>query len=189
VGPFARVEWESGESVSGYVQQGRARVDEAFDLADHLPVPIGDYEANWKSIGFNTSPSRPIAANVYADWQDAYGGRLRDLSANLVVSGGRHLATSLGYTRSQADLPSGSFDAHVLGVRLGYAFTTRLAAGAYVQWNSLDEQVVGNFRVIYRHHPGSDLIIALNEERGVPGSLWAVSQRHLAVKVNYLARF
>jgi uncharacterized protein DUF5916 len=189
VGPFARVEWESGESLAGYLQRGRSRVDEAFDLADRLPVPIGDYEANWSFVGFTTSPSRPAGVSVSADWQDAYGGRLRDLTANLIASGGRHLATSLGYTRSQASLPSGSFDAHVLSVRLGYAFTTRLAAGAYVQWNSLDEQVVGNFRVIYRHRPGSDLIVALNEERGVPGSLWTVSQRHLALKVNYLARF
>ena len=189
VGPFARVEWESGESLSGYVQRGRSRVDETFDLADRLPVPVGDYDANWKLISFATSPSRPVGINVFSEWQDAFGGRLRDQGAVLVASAGSHLSGALGYSRSLADLPSGSFVANVLSVRVGYAFTTRLAAGAYVQWNSLDEQIVGNFRVIYRHHPGSDLIFALNEERGVPGSRWAVSQRHLAVKVNYLARF
>jgi len=40
VGPFARVEWNSGESLSGYLQHGRSFVDEAFDLADRLPVPV-----------------------------------------------------------------------------------------------------------------------------------------------------
>ena len=73
VGPFARAEWESGESVLGYVQWGRSFVDEEFDLADRLPVPVGDYVANWKSIGFSTSPSRPLAASVSA----VLAGRLR----------------------------------------------------------------------------------------------------------------
>ncbi len=189
LGPFVRLEWESGDSVSAFFQRGRSRVDEAFDLADRLPVPVGDYRADWKVLEFSTSRSRPVGVSVFADWQDQFGGRLRDQGALLVASAGPHLSATLGYSRSQADLPSGSFDANILSVRVGYALSTRLSAGAYVQWNSLDEQVVGNFRVIYRHHPGSDLIFALNEERGVPGSLWAVSQRHLAVKLNYLARF
>ena len=49
--------------------------------------------------------------------------------------------------------------------------------------------VVANFRVIYRHRPGSDFIVALNEERGVPGSISTLVERHLALKLNYLARF
>ena len=189
VGPFARVEWNSGESLSGYLQHGRSFVDEAFDLADRLPVPVGDYEANWKSIFFSTSSSRPVVLGAFAEWQETYGGHTSSQGANLGTSLGSHFSSALGYQRSKADLPSGSFVADVVSVRLGYAFSTRMAAGAYVQWNSLDEQIVANFRFVFRHRPGSDLIVALNEERGVPGSLWTVTQRHLALKVNYLARF
>ncbi len=76
-----------------------------------------------------------------------------------------------------------------MSLRLGYALSTRLGSSAYVQWNDLDEKVVANFRVVYRHRPGSDLILALDEERGSPDSLWTLSQRHLALKMNYLARF
>jgi len=189
VGPFARAEWNSGESISGYAQWGRAFVDEAFDLADHLPVPIGDYLANWQSIDFSTSTSRPVSVSLSTSWQDAYGGRLTAQGGHLRGSLGSHLSTSVGYERSTARIPSGSFVADVVSVRLGYAFSTRMAAGAYVQWNSLDENVVANFRFVYRHRPGSDFIVALNEERGVPGSLSTVVERHLALKLNYLARF
>ena len=139
VGPFAQVEWNSGESLSGYLQCGRSFVDEAFDLADRLPVPVGDYVANWKSIFFSTSSSRPLVLGASADWQESYGGHTSSLGADLEASLGSHLSLALGYERSKADLPSGSFVADVVSVRLGYAFSTRMAAGAYVQWNSLDE--------------------------------------------------
>ena len=189
VGPFLRLEWNSGESLSGYVQWGRSFVDEAFDLADRLGVPIGDYDANYKMIDFSTSSSRPVALTAFASWSDSYGGQLNSTGGYLVGAMGSHLSTSLGYERSTADLPSGSFAANVVSVRLGYSFSTRAAAGAYLQWNSLDEKIVANLRFVYRHRPGSDFIVALNEERGVPGSLSTVSERHLALKLNYLARF
>ena len=189
VGPFARAEWNSGESVMAYAQWGRSFVDEEFDLADRLPVPVGDYLANWLSIDFSTSPSRPLSAGASLSWQDAYGGRLTAHGGRLQASLGSHLKASVGYERSTADIPSGSFVANVVSLRLGYAFSTRVAAGAYVQWNSLDENIVANLRFVYRHRPGSDFIVALNEERGVDGSLWTVAERHLALKVNYLARF
>jgi hypothetical protein len=187
--PFLRAEWNSGESFFAFAQKGRSFVDEEFDLADRLPVPVGDYDANWTGIDFGTSPSRPISARVGFSWQDAYGGQLTTHGGRLQAALGSHLKASVGYERSTADIPSGSFVANVLSVRLGYAFSTRMAAGAYVQWNSLDENVVANLRFVYRHRPGSDFIVALNEERGALGSLWTVAERHLAVKINYLARF
>jgi hypothetical protein len=189
LGPFFRLEWNSGESLSGFAQRGQAFVDEAFDLADRLPVPVGDYTANWSGIFFSSSPSRPLILGAFADWQENYGGHTSSRGINLGASLGAHLSSTFGYQRSTADLPSGSFVADVVSLRLGYAFSKSVAVGAYVQWNSLDEQIVANFRFVVRHRPGSDLIVAVNEERGVPGSLWTVAERHLALKVNYLARF
>ncbi|HET7291441.1 MAG TPA: DUF5916 domain-containing protein [Vicinamibacteria bacterium] len=188
-GPFVRLEWDSGEVLSGFVQHGLTYVDEAFEVSDRLPVPVGDYQADWASVEFQTSASRPVSLWAAGDWQETYGGRLRAYGGGLAASPDAHLSSSLGYRRSTADLPSGSFVADVVSLRVAYAFSTRLAASAYVQWNSLDEDLVGNFRLVYRYRPGSELILALNEERGTPGSRWTVSQRHLALKVNYLARF
>ncbi len=187
--PFARAEWNSGESVLVFFQKGRTFVDEEFDLADRLHVPAGDYLADWRSIDFSTSSRRPVSASVSLSWQDTYGGRLTGHGGRLRASLGSHVKASVGYERSTAAIPSGSFAANVVSLRLGYAFSTRMAAGAYVQWNSLDENIVANLRFVYRHRPGSDFIVALNEERGVDGSLWTVAERHLALKVNYLARF
>jgi len=189
LGPYVRFDWNSGESLSGFVQHGSTYVDEAFDLADRLPVPVGDYRADWASVEFQTSSSRPLSLWASADWQKTYDGRLAAYGGGVNAALGPHVSTSLGYERSTADLPSGSFVADVISLRLGYAFSTRLTSSLYTQWNSLDEKVVGNFRVVYRYRPGSEVILALNEERGVPGSLWTPAERHLALKLNFLARF
>jgi hypothetical protein len=189
VGPYARVEWNSGETLSAYLQWGESFVDEAFDLADRLAVPVGDYRSDWRSVAFSTSNRRPVRLGISADWQDGYGGSLSAARAELAASLGAHLSTAFSYERSTAEIPSGSFVAHLVGTRLGYAFSTRTAASAYLQWNSLEENLIANLRFVYRHRPGSDLILAVNEERGIPGSPWTVAERHLALKVTYLARF
>jgi hypothetical protein len=188
-GPYVRLDWNSGDSLSGYAQQGRTYVDEAFDLADRLPVPVGDYEADWASVEFQTAASRPVSLWASGEWQRAYGGRLTSHGGGLGAALGAHLSTSLGYERSTADLPSGSFVADVVSLRLGYAFSTRFSASAYVQWNSLDEKLLGNFRVVYRYRPGSEVILALDEDRGTEDALEALVERHLALKLNYLVRF
>jgi len=184
-----RAEWNSGETLFGYVQEGRSYVDEAFDLADRLPVPVGDYEFDYRSIDFSTSPSRPLSVGLSVNFQNGFGGRLTSHGGRLQAALGSHLSTAVGYERSTADLPSGSFVADLVSLRLAYAFSTRLGASAYVQWNSLDDEMVANLRFVYRYRPGSDLIVALDENRGVPGSLWTVGERHMALKVSYLARF
>ena len=189
LGPYVRLDWNSGDSLSGFVQRGRSFVDEAFELADRLAVPVGDYRADWTSIEFATSSSRRLSLFASGNWQDAYGGRLSAYGGGLTAALGSHFSTSLGYERSSAELPSGAFVADVMSLRLGYALSTRLSSSAYVQWNSLDEKLVGNLRFVFRYRPGSEMILALNEERGMPGARWTLSQRHFALKVNYLARF
>jgi hypothetical protein len=77
----------------------------------------------------------------------------------------------------------------VSGLRVGWAFSTRLAAHAYAQYNSLDRRFVGNFRLRFIYRPGSDLYLVFNEERGVPSDAGALLSRGFAVKLSYLWRF
>jgi hypothetical protein len=83
----------------------------------------------------------------------------------------------------------------VSGLRLGWAFSTRLSAHAYGQFNSLDRRFVGNLRLRFNYRPGSDLYLVLNEERGTaeppttavtPG---VPATRGVALKLSYLWQF
>jgi hypothetical protein len=105
------------------------------------------------------------------------------------VAGGAHLEVGPTWTFSRANLPGGAFTAHVLGLRLGWAFSTRLFARAYVQYNSLDDKWITNVRLNFIHRPGSDIYIVLNDDQGEEGAPGRLVSRGFAVKGTWLVRF
>jgi hypothetical protein len=180
-------QWNSGESVVLFYQRGFTRLDESFDLED-VEVPSGDYDT-W-NIGWfgNTASNRPIVLESNGQLQSIYDGHILSVSTSLSVTPDPHLAMSLSYTRNDVDLPAGAFAADIGSLRLAYAFSTRLFLNALLQYNSLDNQVSANIRLNWIHRPGSDVFIVINEERGVNGSLWDLSDRGAVIKITYLAR-
>jgi hypothetical protein len=135
-----------------------------------------------------TSGNRPLSAFFNASVQDIWAGDVSAATAGLTLKGGSHLSLSGSYTRSAADLPGGGFVAHVTGLRVGWAFSTRLAAHVYAQYNSLDRRLVANVRLRFIHRPGSDLYVVFNEERGEPGDPRALLSRGFALKGTWLVR-
>ncbi|MFN8090784.1 MAG: hypothetical protein U0599_00855 [Vicinamibacteria bacterium] len=85
--------------------------------------------------------------------------------------------------------PGGLFIAHVVGLRVGWAFSTRLVARAYVQYNSLDDKWITNLRVNFTHRPGSDIYVVVNDDQGEEGAPGRLVSRGFAVKGTWLVRF
>ncbi len=180
--------WNTDDGIGVFQTFGRYRVTEAFDLADKVHVPVGDYPySNWSIFG-STGRSRPIMLDLNADLQQMYGGTVDRVGASVTAAAGIHLALKAGYTFSHADLPNGGFDAHLISVRTAWTFTTRVALNALLQYNSLDKQVSANLRLNVIHRPGSDIFLVLNEERGSDISAWDPRNRAVRLKVTYLAR-
>src|SRR3989304_5729029 len=165
VGPFVGGGWNSGESLGLFHGRGFLRLDESFDLADRITVPVGDYDQLQTGIFFNTSRNRPLGLEANAFLQDAYGGRVDAFGGALIAAPGQHLTLRLSWQRNQADLPGGSFTGDVWGLRASWAFSTRLIASAFVQRNTLDDEWVSNLRLNLIHRPGSDIFLVVNEER------------------------
>jgi len=183
------VRFESGDSVSAFVTRGFTQLDEAFDLADRIPVPVGRYDDHRLNDFLTSSPSRPVGLSLIAGSGREWDGRVRSLEARLRVAGGSHLEAGPAWTVSRAELPGGSFTAHVVGLRLGWAFSTRLVARAYVQYNSLDDKWITNLRVNFVHRPGSDVYVVVNDDQGEEGAPGRLVSRGVAVKGTWLVRF
>jgi hypothetical protein len=52
---------------------------------------------------------------------------------------------------------------HELAEYINYAFTTRLDVSLFTQWNSLDDLLLGNFRLHWIPNIGSDLYVVYNQ--------------------------
>ncbi len=179
----------SGDGLSVTHVRGTIDLDWGFDLAGRIPVPPGRYDLVDTEVSLYSSGNRPLSASYNASIQRIWDGDLTALTGSLTLKGGSHLSLSASYTRSEAALPGGSFVAHVSGLRVGWSFSTRLAAHVYAQYNSLERRFVGNFRLRFIHRPGSDLYLVFNEERGEPGDPRSLVGRGAAVKLSYLVRF
>ncbi len=181
-------EWNSGESLSLSYSRGFVRLDEAFDLADSVSVPIGDYD-NWElDLGGQTSTNRAVALGAGGSYQRFFDGTLISWGGTLSLAPGSHLSAVLGFAHNDVEIPGGEFTADIVSVRVRYAFTTTLTANALLQYNSLDRRVSANVRLNFIHRPGSDLFIVLNEERGSDDSTWDFRSRGLVAKLTYLLR-
>ena len=182
-------EWGSGDRISAFYTHGFTQIDEGFDLADRLEVPPGRYDLQDFSFFGHTSPNRAVSFGASGSFSRNYGGSLATVGGEVQVSSGRHLSLTGAYRRSQAEIPSGSFTAHLPSLRLGWAFSTRLVAATFVQYNSLEKQLLVNFRLSFAYRPGSDLYLVFNEERGEEQAPRVLVSRGLVVKLTYLARF
>ncbi len=182
-------EWDSGETLAFFFEGGFTQLDEAFDLADRIPVPVGRYDVRRLTVFGGTSPSRRVGVRLAASVSEQWDGHMSLLDIGSRVSLGKHLSTGVGWTVSQADLPGGSFTAHVVGLRASWAFSTRLVTRAYVQYNSLDQKWITNLRLHFIHRPGSDLYVVFNDEQGEEDAPGRLIGRGFAVKGSWLIRF
>jgi hypothetical protein len=183
------IRFESGDAVSGFVTKGFTQLDEAFDLADRVSVPVGRYDLERLTVFVSSSASRPLGFSLVGSLAREWDGRVSSLDATLRLAGGSHLELGPAWTLSHADLPNGAFTAHVLGLRAGWAFSTRLIARAYVQYNSLEDKWITNLRLNFVHRPGSDLYLVVNDEQGEEGAPGRLVSRGIAVKGTWLIRF
>ncbi|HSD67356.1 MAG TPA: DUF5916 domain-containing protein [Vicinamibacteria bacterium] len=180
---------DSGDGLSVTHVRGYVVLDGGFDLAGRIPIGPGRYDLRDTVFSLYTSQNRPLTASVSGDVQRLWDGDVSSVSGSLAVRGGAHLSLSASHTRSEASLPRGAFVAHVTALRAGWAFSTRLAAHVYAQYNSLDRRLVANVRLRFIYRPGSDLYVVFNEERGEPGDPRALLSRGFAVKGTWLVRF
>ncbi|MFH1766051.1 MAG: DUF5916 domain-containing protein, partial [Gemmatimonadota bacterium] len=188
-GPILLTEFESGDQLTLFFQDGENRPDEEFDLADTLYVPVGTYDGKVAMVMFATSPSRPVVLDGNFRAGNFYGGTMVSVGGTLSVAPSPQVSLGFGLNQNRVEVPSGEFTANLVSLRGTYSFSTRLSTNLLIQYNSLDEYFSTNLRVNFIHRPGSDLFLVFTEERGGEGDFWEVSDRGMVMKLTYLKRF
>ncbi len=185
----ASFDLHSGDGLSLTHVRGSIDLDWGFDVAGRVPVVPGHYELVDTEASLFTSGNRSVSAFANASLQRIWNGGIDSIGGGLTLRGGSHLSVSASCTRSAADLPAGSFVAYVTGLRLGWAFSTRLVAQAYGQHDSLKRRFVGNLRLRFNYRPGSDLYLVFDDERGTPSEPGGRLARGFMVKLSYFRQF
>ena len=166
-------------------------LDEPFEIADGVVLPVGEYRFNEAEARYSIGPQHRINGFLWAGAGQFYSGTRQEVGYRGRIEVTSRLGVEPGVSLNWVDLPEGAFVAQLLSARVTYNLSPRKAAMALVQYNSAGDVIGANVRFRWEFRPGSDLFVVYNEGRdtalGVSRS--ELSSRSFVVKITRLFRF
>ena len=88
------------------------------------------------------------------------------------------------------NLPVGRFTTQLVGSRVNFTMSTRMALSALIQYNSSNAALSSNVRFRWEYQPGSDLFVVYSDGRDTVGTGFPrLQNRAFVVKMTRLFRF
>lgn len=153
---------KSGEQFEWNLLQFYDRLDEPFELTDSVIIPNGKYWMHRNEFQVETYSARPVWAGVNYSWGTFYTGRIKKIEAKMGITINNHLYFETVYANNSVKLPQGNVTTNELAQFIKYAFTTKFDFSLFLQWNSLDEVLFGNFRLHWIPKIGTDFYFVYN---------------------------
>lgn len=147
-----------------------------FGLVPGTTIAPGRYEWNRVEVRYTGTKTRLWRLTGYANTGGFYNGRGTDVSITGDLRLQPHMEFNLDLVRQEGTFPSSKFVVHTVRFRGDYAFTPRLTASAFVQYDDKSDRAAANARVRWTTSPGSDLYVVWNNawntglESGIPWS-------------------
>lgn len=165
-------------------------LNEDFEIAENVFIPIGRYKFNNFMIFYISDMSKKIAFRTETYLGQFYNGRLYRANISGIFKLSKHLNLEFIYDRNQFDLPveGGKFTTNIAGSRIVYSFTPDLFAKAYLQWNDEDNLFISNFLIRWIYKPGANIYFIYNENRML-GSERYLQDRIVMLKVSFLFNY
>lgn len=159
---------------------------ESFDLSDDVAITAGEYRFANLFAQFDSDKSKALSGSLLGRLGKFYDGDIVGYGGSINLKLGSHVAWNLQVERNVIDVSGGNATTTLLGTRFTYAFSPRLFAKAFVQWNSENQEILANVLLSLIHTPGSDLFVVYNDQLSTKGSALSSLYRTLLLKFTYL---
>jgi hypothetical protein len=153
---------KSGERFEYNFIQQFERLDAPFALTDSIKIAAGKYWMYRQELQLGSFQGRKIWVDANLGWGDFYTGSITILETSVGINFSKHLNLRTDYILNKIKLPQGKLTTNELAQYINYAFTPRLDVSVFAQWNSLDDLLLGNFRLHWIPNIGSDLYMVYN---------------------------
>ena len=159
-------------------------IDSSFTVGsgdNRVVVPAGDYAFDEAAIEYSSNKSAALSGSIELGAGEYWDGDQRRIAGSARWRFNAHLATSVTVSRNDVHLPTGAFDATLLGMRMDWSLTPRMFLNAYVQRNTETDAWVTNIRFNLIHRPLSDIYVVWNDTRiaGIPRRALLLKYTHL----------
>ena len=153
---------QTGDAFEFNLQQSYDRIDEAFDLTNHISVDSGKYYMHATEFQINSFRGRRLYTELLYRWGTLYGGEISTISTLLGINISKHLNLSEQYEYNQIKINSKTDYIHQLISTVSYAFNTKFDISLLGQYNSEEDQLLTNMRVHWIPKIGSDFYFVWN---------------------------
>ncbi len=183
-------EFNSSDQVTLDVSRNLEFVDEPYDVADEVAVPVGRYRFVDATLSLELGPHRKVSGTLAASRGGFFGGDRTGISYSGRVELSPQLAIEPRASLDWISIRDARTRVTLLGARPTLTITPRMYVGALVQYNSSTDALETNVRWRWEFDPGSDLFVVYTDGRGGPGrGLSRLVSRGLAIKLTRLFRF
>ena len=150
---------KSGEQFIYGLQQEYERLDQPFVFSPNLTIPIGKYWMYRQKIEAGTFQGRRIWINGLYVWGGYYSGTIKSFTGSLGINASEHFNLRTDYNYNDIKTPWGNETTNELAQYVDFALNPRLDLSVFVQWNSLQDFVFGNWRLHWIPKIGSDVYV------------------------------
>jgi hypothetical protein len=156
-------ETESGESFEFTLRREMDKPDEDFKISDDILIKAGEYKMLGYAMEFGTFSGRRVSGDVELFSGEYYGGNRLSLESSLALNINSHLNVSASWAYNDLQVNDASLSFHEFSGRILYAFTPRLNASVFAQWNSEEDYLGYNLKIHWIPKIGSDFYFVFNQ--------------------------
>ena len=145
----------------------REIIREAFYIDSATFIPAGDYSFICAKGFINTPGSKRFIVNSEFEIGGYFDGTVVSVRAKPQLALSRSVRIEGQYLYNRISVPRRSqfYLSHVIGLKGTYMFSTKLSAGAFVQYNTAADAFLTNVRLRYNPREGNDFYFVFNEGR------------------------
>ncbi len=188
------VYFEDGSEGLVYYNDYFEQLDAPFYIHQDVTIPAGTYRFGEWVYRYKTDPSRRLYGELRYSPQTFFGGTRTDIRGTVGVRATSRIATEAKFSRSDVELPGGSFTTNLVALTADFSFSPKVTLRTLSQYNSVTHETSNSVRFNWIYKPGSDIYIAYDELRldmepqfaGIRRAFPWVRNRQLAIKMTYL---
>ena len=185
--PFG-VQLESDDRMGVELSFNEEVLDEDFEIAEGIVIPVGDYPFTRGGVYVRTSDKRPLSLSAELGLGEFFDGERDDVELELQWRASGWLQLALELERNAVSLPDGDFTVHVAQLQLGLYPSPDLSWTQYLQYDDVSEELGLNSRLWWILRPGSDFYAVLNQGWDGAGDGLRPTSTRLTFKVGYTLR-
>ena len=177
--------FQSGDRIDIGPTSSFERVARPFPIGPGVAVPTGRYDWTGVTVRAATFTGRRLSGGGALTVGDFYDGTRRSLTLNGDVRPSRMLSFAPTYQINDVDIRAGSFETHLVGLRVNVSFSTNLLTSAFLQYNSAGQLAATQVRLNYIFRTIDNLYVVFNDAYFTEGVFKGRSNRSLVTKVTY----